>query len=170
MELTFDVLNDRLKKVSSITILWYCLIVMQEDIFFPSRKTNQLSRDQNSLSVYLTDFFLVFLYRSSMLWISAHLALPLLVLSCLLQCPAPTQTDAGKKEKKLSSREATKNQLTVSSKVKMSTVRLKEAARPTTKPSAPTKKATTAKKATTPTPLNEFSLNDILFKGRQSSK
>ena len=104
-----------------------------------------------------------------MLWISAHLALPLLVLSCLLQCPAPTQTDAGKKEKK-SSREATKNQLTVSSKVKMSTVRLKEAARPTTKPAAPTKKATTAKKATTPTPLNEFSLNDILFKGRQSSK
>lgn len=105
-----------------------------------------------------------------MLWISAHLALPLLVLSCLLQCPVPTQTAAGKKESKLSSRGASKNQLTISSKVKMSTVRLKETARPTTKPAAPTKKATTAKKATTPTPLNEFSLNDILFKGRQSSK
>lgn len=38
MELTFDVLNDRLKKVSIITILWYCLIVMQEDIFFPQEK------------------------------------------------------------------------------------------------------------------------------------
>ena len=105
-----------------------------------------------------------------MLWISAHLALPLLVLSCLLQCPAPTQTAAGKKENKLSSREATKNQLTVSSKVKISTVRLKETARTTTKPSAPTKKPTSAKKTTTVTPLNEFSLNDILFKGRQSSK
>ena len=38
MELTFDVLNDRLKTVSSVSILWYCLIIMREAIFFPQEK------------------------------------------------------------------------------------------------------------------------------------
>ena len=38
MELTFDVLNDRLKTVSSVSILWYSLIFMREAIFFPQEK------------------------------------------------------------------------------------------------------------------------------------
>lgn len=38
MELTFDVLNDRLKTVCSVSILWYSLIIMREAIFFPQEK------------------------------------------------------------------------------------------------------------------------------------
>ena len=102
-----------------------------------------------------------------MLWSTVHLAIPLLVLNCLVQCAAPAS--ARKNEILPTSREPTKSKLRITLEVKVTNTRSKEPARPTAKATTARKKAT-AKKITTPPPLKEFSLDEIIFRGRQSSK
>ena len=102
---------------------------------------------------------------SSMIWITAQLALLLLVLNCLVQYAAPVP---GRKNETLSP--TTKRKPKATPTVKPPNTRAKQqTAKPTAKPSATTRRHT-EKKAAVLTPLKEFSLEEILFIGRQSSK
>ena len=96
-----------------------------------------------------------------MLWITAHLVAPLLVLTCLVQCAS--LVPAQRNEVLSTTKEPTKSKV----KIKPDGVKLSDDHQ---KQKAPPTKKMTPKKTTTPTHLNEFSFDDILFRGRQSSK
>ena len=90
---------------------------------------------------------------SQMLWCIAFI----LALNCLVQCAeiSPPRTDTGKSP-------------TTESEEKMPNTVSRQ-----TRPEPQTIKTTSKnspQKPVTPAPVNEFALNDILFRGRQSSK
>lgn len=81
-----------------------------------------------------------------------------------MQCTAPVPA---RKNEKLSTKEPAKNKLKTTPEIKLP----KTGAKPTAKAkvTATTRKVI-QKKTTTPAPLSEFSLDDILFRGRQSNE
>lgn len=100
-----------------------------------------------------------------MFWITAQVALLLLVLNCLVQYAAPVP---GRKNETLPPTAKSKPKATPT--LKPSNTRPKQqTAKPTAKSSATTRRST-ERKAAAPTQLKEFSLEEILFVGRQSSK
>jgi len=101
-----------------------------------------------------------------MLWITAQLTLLLLVFHCLVQCAAPVPA---RKNEKLSTKEPAKNKLKTTPEIKLPKTGAKPTASSTAKVTATTGKVI-QKKTTTPAPLSEFSLDDILFRGRQSNE
>ena len=133
---------------------------------FPfEHKTNVFIYTLFSKLKYIHLYFLYCIsFPRSMLWITAQLTLLLLVFHCLVQCTAPVPA---RKNEKLSTKEPAKNKLKTTPEIKLP----KTGAKPTAKAkvTATTRKVI-QKKTTTPAPLSEFSLDDILFRGRQSSK
>lgn len=78
----------------------------------------------------------------------------MLALDCLVQCavPSPSRTETAKP--------------VTTKQPNIENTGSRQKAQPTVK----TTKKSAPKKPATPAPVNEFALNDILFKGRQSSK
>lgn len=93
-----------------------------------------------------------------MVWLVLRLAVAMFVLNCLVQCTEPNPSAIPTRP--------THSELRTSPETKLPNTVLKQTTRPTVK----TTKKITAKKTAAPALVNEFSLNDILFKGRQSSK
>lgn len=98
-----------------------------------------------------------------MLWFAIRLSVVMLLSNCLVHCAVP---NSSLRENQPIAKEKSHNELKSTSKTK----------RPTTasKRTTPTVKTTrtkeTTKKTTTPALVNEFSLEEILFKGRQSNE
>lgn len=119
----------------------------------------------NALPVIFVILFMIFLrlFFPSMLWFAIRLSVVMLLSNCLVHCAVP---NSSLRENQPIAKEKSHNELKSTSKTK----------RPTTasKRTTPTVKTTrtkeTTKKTTTPALVNEFSLEEILFKGRQSSK
>ena len=103
-------------------------------------------------------------FSSSMLWLVIRLSAATLVLNCLAHCAVPNPRTL--KENPPTAKEQSHNELKSISKTKLPNPASKQTATPTVKT---TRKATT-KKITAPSFVDEFSLEEILFKGRQSSK
>lgn len=104
----------------------------------------------------------------SMWWTAVQLALLLLVLTCLVQCAAPPTTQK-RESHPAPTKRATSSKAKITLEVKQPNTKERQTARSMVKPAATTRKVTT-KKMTSPTPLKEFSLNEILFRGRQSNE
>ncbi|XP_078355218.1 uncharacterized protein LOC144639801 [Oculina patagonica] len=96
-----------------------------------------------------------------MLWLTLRLAVPLLVLNCLVYCAVANPSPSPIRK------EPTHSELRATPETKLpQRAGLKQTTRPTVK----TTKKSTTKKTAAPALVNEFSLNDILFKGRQSNE
>lgn len=100
------------------------------------------------------------LFSSSMLWLQRRLAVLILALNCLVHCAVP---NTARRNEKLPTTPSHSDSRT-DHEIKLPKT---AGSKPTTRPT--TKKSTT-KKTEAPELVNEFSLNEILFKGRQSSK
>ena len=87
----------------------------------------------------------------------------MLVLNCLVNCAVP---NPALKENLPIGKDQSHNELKSTSETKRPNTASKKTATPTVK----TARKETTKKTTTPALVNEFSLEEILFKGRQSSK
>lgn len=89
----------------------------------------------------------------------------LLVLNCLVHCAVPNPGTLG--ENPSIAKEQSHNELKSTSKTKLPNTASKQTATPTVKT---TRKPETTKKTTAPSLVDEFSLEEILFKGRQSNE
>ena len=98
-----------------------------------------------------------------MSWLVIRLSVAMLLLNCLVYCAVPNPT---LRENPPIAKEQSHNELKSTSKTKLPNTASKQTAAPTVK----TKRKETTKKTTAPALVEEFSLEDILFKGRQSSK
>ena len=103
-------------------------------------------------------------FFSSMLWLAIRLSVAMLVLNCLVHCAVPNPRTL--KENTTIAKEQLHNELKSISKTKLPNTASKQTATPTVK----TTRKKTTKKITGPSFVDEFSLEEILFKGRQSSK
>jgi len=110
--------------------------------------------------------FMIFLrlFFPSMLWFVIRLSVVMLVLNCLVHCAVP---NSSLRENQPIAKEQSHSELKSTPEPKRPTAASKRTATPTVKT---TKTKETTKKTTTPALVNEFSLEEILFKGRQSSK
>lgn len=105
------------------------------------------------------------IFFPSMLWFAIRLSVVMLLLNCLVHCAVP---NSSLRENQPIAKEQSHNELkSTSAKPKRPTTASKRTATPTVKT---TRTKETTKKTTTPALVNEFSLEEILFKGRQSSK
>ena len=95
-----------------------------------------------------------------MVWLVLRLAVAMFVLNCLVQCTVPNPSAIPIRK------QPTHSELRTSPETKLPNTDLEPTIRPTVK----TTKKITAKKTAAPALVNEFPLNDILFKGQQSSK
>ncbi|KAJ7390736.1 hypothetical protein OS493_022819 [Desmophyllum pertusum] len=100
------------------------------------------------------------LFSSSMLWLQRRLAVLILALNCLVHCAVP---NTARRNEKLPTTPSHSDSRT-DHEIKLPKT---AGSKPTTRPT--TKKSTT-KKTEAPELVNEFSLNEILFKGRQSNE
>lgn len=100
-----------------------------------------------------------------MLWLVLRLSLAMLVLNRLVHC-AVSNPDRTLRENPPSAKEQSNNELKSTSKTKLPSTASKQTATSTVK----TTRKETTKKTQAPSLVDEFSLEEILFKGRQSSK
>ena len=108
-------------------------------------------------------FFFCRLFSLSMLWLVIRLSVTMLVLDCLMPCAEPNPT---LRENPPISKKPSPSELKSTSKTILPNTASKKTATPTVK----TTRKETTKKTTAPALVEEFSLEEILFKGRQSSK
>lgn len=98
-----------------------------------------------------------------MLWLAIRLSVTMLVFNCLMPCAVPNPTQ---RENPPIAKEQSPNKLQSTSK----TIQPNTASKQTATPTVKTTRKETTKKTTAPALVEEFSLEEILFKGRQSSK
>ena len=103
-----------------------------------------------------------------MWWTGIQLAIPLVVLNSLVQC-ADLPPSRRKEPHPPATKEPIRSKVEATLEIKQANIRQKQTERSTVKPPATTRKFTT-KKTTSPSPMKEFSLDDILFRGRLSSE
>ena len=111
-------------------------------------------------------FFYVFsgYFSFSMLWLVIRLSVAMLLLNCVVHCAVPNPRTL--RENPPIAKDQSHNELKSTSKTKLPYTASKQTATPTVK----TTRKETTKKTTAPSLVDEFSLEEILFKGRQSSK
>lgn len=103
-----------------------------------------------------------------MWWTGIKLAIPLVVLNSLVQCadlPPSRKTEPHP----IATKGPIRSKVEANLAIKQANIRQKQTERSTVKPPATTRKVTT-KKTTSPSPMKEFSLDDILFRGRLSNE
>lgn len=105
-----------------------------------------------------------------MWWTGIQLAIPLVVLNSLVQCAdLPSSWKKPEDTHPTVTKGPTRSKVEATLEIKQANIRQKQTERSTVKPPATTTKVT-SKKTTSPSPMKEFSLDDILFRGRQSSE
>lgn len=103
-----------------------------------------------------------------MWWTGIQLAIPLVVLNSLVQC-ADLPPSRKKEPHPTATKGPIRSKVEATLAIKQANIRQKQTERPTVKPPATTRKVT-SKKTTSPSPMKEFSLDDILFRGRLSNE
>ncbi|XP_015758491.1 PREDICTED: uncharacterized protein LOC107337772 [Acropora digitifera] len=103
-----------------------------------------------------------------MWWTGIKLAIPLVVLNSLVQC-ADLPPSRKKEPHPTATKGPIRSKVEATLEIKQANIRQNQTERPTVKPPATTRKVTT-KKTTSPSPMKEFSLDDILFRGRLSNE
>lgn len=103
-----------------------------------------------------------------MWWTGIQLAIPLVVLNSLVQC-ADLPPSRKKEPHPTATKGPIRSKVEATLEIKQANIRQKHTERPTVKPPATTRKVT-SKKTTSPSPMKEFSLDDILFRGRLSNE
>jgi len=98
-----------------------------------------------------------------MLWLVIRLPVAMLVLKCLVHCAVPNPTLR-------ESPPIAKEQSHSESKSTSKTILPNTASKQPTTPTVKTTRKETTKKTTAPALVDEFSLEEILFKGRQSNE
>lgn len=115
-----------------------------------------------SCQIIYVSFFRLF--SPSMLWLVIRLSVAMFVLNCLVYCAVPNPSL--RENLPIAKEQQSRNELKSTSETKLPNIASKQTATPTVK----TTRKETTKKTPAPALVNEFSLEEILFKGRQSSK